>query len=117
MSLGADGRAVISRHLDSWWLLARLPRCRCCERISCTTPIKVTEARAHGADCSDHHGGLDDAAARDIEDASPGHGMDVLIEVMNGAELDRALKLRSSRQQPQLTDLRPRCNQRKRWPR
>jgi indole-3-glycerol phosphate synthase len=38
---------------------------------------------------------LDDAAARDIEDASISHGMDVLIEIHDRAELDRALKLRS----------------------
>src|SRR6266404_4170521 len=38
---------------------------------------------------------LDDAAARDIEDATIAHGMDVLIEIHDRAELDRALKLRS----------------------
>ena len=38
---------------------------------------------------------LDDAAARDIEDASHAHGMDVLIEIHDRTELDRALKLRS----------------------
>ena len=36
-----------------------------------------------------------DAAARDIEDATIAHGMDVLIEIHDRAELDRALKLRS----------------------
>src|SRR4030095_12451116 len=38
---------------------------------------------------------LDDALARDIEDASLAFGMDVLLEVHDRAELDRALKLRS----------------------
>src|ERR1700678_4741417 len=38
---------------------------------------------------------LDDAAARDIEDTALAHGMDVLIEIHERAELERALKLRS----------------------
>ena len=38
---------------------------------------------------------LDDATARDIEDAAIALGMDVLIEIHDRAELDRALKLRS----------------------
>src|SRR5260370_20750042 len=38
---------------------------------------------------------LDDGAARDIEDAAIAHGMDVLIEIHERSELDRALKLRS----------------------
>src|SRR6266550_869800 len=38
---------------------------------------------------------LDDAAARDIEDAAIAQGMDVLIEIHERGELDRALKLRS----------------------
>jgi indole-3-glycerol phosphate synthase len=57
---------------------------------------QVFEARAHGADCiliiMD---ALDDAAAKDIEDATLALGMDVLIEIHDRAELDRALKLRS----------------------
>jgi indole-3-glycerol phosphate synthase len=57
---------------------------------------QVAEARAHGADCIlIIMAALDDAAARDIEDASLAHGMDVLIEIHDRAELDRALKLRS----------------------
>jgi indole-3-glycerol phosphate synthase len=57
---------------------------------------QVVEARAHGADCIlIIMAALDDAAARDIEDASLAHGMDVLIEIHERAELDRALKLRS----------------------
>ncbi|MEA2895695.1 MAG: indole-3-glycerol phosphate synthase [Bradyrhizobium sp.] len=57
---------------------------------------QVAEARAYGADCIlIIMAALDDAAARDIEDAALAHGMDVLIEIHNGEELDRALKLRS----------------------
>jgi len=57
---------------------------------------QVVEARAHNADCiliiMD---ALDDATAKDIEDAAIALGMDVLIEIHDRAELDRALKLRS----------------------
>jgi len=38
---------------------------------------------------------VDDAVARDLEDAALAHGMDVLAEVHDEAELDRALRLRS----------------------
>jgi indole-3-glycerol phosphate synthase len=59
-------------------------------------PYQVVEARAHGADCIlIILAALDDGAARDIEAAALTHGMDVLIEIHNRAELDRALKLRS----------------------
>jgi indole-3-glycerol phosphate synthase len=57
---------------------------------------QVAEARAHGADCIlIIMAALGDSAARDIEDAACAHGMDVLIEIHERAELDRALKLRS----------------------
>jgi indole-3-glycerol phosphate synthase len=57
---------------------------------------QVIEARAHGADCIlIIMAALDDAAAADIEAAALSHGMDVLIEIHERAELDRALKLRS----------------------
>ncbi len=57
---------------------------------------QVVEARAHGADCIlIIMAALDDGAARDIEDAAIANGMDVLIEIHERRELDRALKLRS----------------------
>jgi indole-3-glycerol phosphate synthase len=59
-------------------------------------PYQVVEARAHGADCIlIIMAALDDAAAVDIEDTALFYGMDVLIEIHERAELDRAMKLRS----------------------
>jgi indole-3-glycerol phosphate synthase len=57
---------------------------------------QVTEARAYGADCIlIIMAALQDAAAQDIEAAAIAHGMDVLIEVHDRSELERALRLRS----------------------
>lgn len=59
-------------------------------------PYQVLEARAYGADCVlIIMAALGDAAAKDIEDAALELGMDVLVEIHNEAELDRALNLRS----------------------
>jgi len=59
-------------------------------------PYQVVEARALGADCIlIILAAVDDATARDLENAAADLGMDVLLEVHNQAELDRALRLRS----------------------
>jgi indole-3-glycerol phosphate synthase len=57
---------------------------------------QVVEARAHGADCIlVIMAALDDSAAKEIEAAALDHGMDVLIEIHDHVELERASRLRS----------------------
>ena len=59
-------------------------------------PYQIVESRALGADCVLLvMAALGDAQARELEDAARALGMDALIEVHDGAELDRALALAS----------------------
>jgi indole-3-glycerol phosphate synthase len=59
-------------------------------------PYQVYEARAMGADCILLIvAALDDAAMRDLEQAASEFGMAALVEVHDGKELDRALRLKT----------------------
>ena len=57
-------------------------------------PYQIVESRALGADCVlVIMAAVDDACARELDDAARELGMDVLVEVHDRAELDRALAL------------------------
>src|SRR5664279_1395004 len=59
-------------------------------------PYQAVESRALGADCIlIIMAALNDAAAKDVEDAAIANKMDVLLEVHQEDELERALKLKS----------------------
>jgi len=59
-------------------------------------PYQIAQARAWGADCIlIIMAAIDDAAAMQLEAKAIDYGMDVLVEVHDEAELDRALRLKS----------------------
>ena len=85
-------------------------------------PYQILESRHIGADCVLLiMAALSDAEARELAAAAAELGLDVLAEVHDGAELDRALRLGGAddrHQQPQSEDARDRSRARpKRWPR
>lgn len=68
----------------------------CLRKDFMVDPWQVAEARALGADAIlIIVAALDDGMMAEIEAAAIDHGMDVLVEVHDAAELDRALRLRS----------------------
>ena len=59
-------------------------------------PYQITESRALGADCIlIIMAALSDTQAAELEDAAIAFGLDVLVEVHNREELDRALALKT----------------------